>query len=317
MSSQRTYWHLQALGRKPTDYEIATSRLLYHPQRGFEVNVPAAAWYERYQRGSPLHADDWELFADPRAHTYTVYVTQRNESEIYVDGLLRELGDGTADRTLAPEWLDTLERVLPVARYPMHALQMAAAYVGQMAPASRITIAAALQAADEMRRIQRFAYRMRQLQDCRPRFGADARHAWEQAPAWQPLRETLEQLLVTWDWGEAFVALNCAVKPVFDGLLMAEFARRARARGDEHLPRLLAALDEDCRWQRAWSTALLDVATPDGRDAARGWFERWLPRAERAAALCAALDLDPAVAGTVAAQRRREFAAAHGEMTEF
>ena len=37
---QRTYWHLEALGRRPTDYEIATSRLLYYVGRGFEVTLP-------------------------------------------------------------------------------------------------------------------------------------------------------------------------------------------------------------------------------------------------------------------------------------
>ena len=47
---------------------------------------------------------------------------------------------------------------------------MLAAYIGKMAPSSRITIAASFQAADEMRRVQRLAYRMRQLQVTHPEF---------------------------------------------------------------------------------------------------------------------------------------------------
>ena len=48
---------------------------------------------------------------------------------------------------------------------------MLAAYVGQMAPSGRITIACALQAADEMRRVHRLAYRMALLRRLRPDFG--------------------------------------------------------------------------------------------------------------------------------------------------
>jgi methane/phenol/toluene hydroxylase len=42
-------------------------------------------------------------------------------------------------------------------RYAGHEFQMIASYVGQMAPSGRIVITAALQAADEMRRIQKIA----------------------------------------------------------------------------------------------------------------------------------------------------------------
>jgi hypothetical protein len=55
-------------------------------------------------------------------------------------------------------------------RFPGHGLQMLAAYIGKMAPSSGITMAASFQAADEMRRVQRLAYRMRQLQVTHPEF---------------------------------------------------------------------------------------------------------------------------------------------------
>ena len=50
MVQKRTYWHLSDLGRKPTDYDIATSRLHYWTARGFEVKVPVSEWYERYDQ---------------------------------------------------------------------------------------------------------------------------------------------------------------------------------------------------------------------------------------------------------------------------
>src|SRR6185295_9514509 len=68
----KTYSHLASERRMPSEYEIATSRLLWYvPRGGFEVNVPLAAWYQRWQRESPFTGADWERFRDPRETTYT------------------------------------------------------------------------------------------------------------------------------------------------------------------------------------------------------------------------------------------------------
>jgi len=156
-AQKRTYWHLSDLGRKPTDYDIATSRLHYWTARGFEVKVPVSEWYERYQRGSELRCRDWEEWGDPRQTTYTTYTTMQRTREAFVNGLLDSISDDY-DRGLSPQWVALLNRVLAPLRYPGHGLQMVAAYVGNMAPTARITIAATFQAADEMRRVQRLAY---------------------------------------------------------------------------------------------------------------------------------------------------------------
>ncbi|HEX7897214.1 MAG TPA: toluene monooxygenase, partial [Planctomycetota bacterium] len=62
--TRRTYSHLEGLGRKPTEYEIVSSRLLYYPGRGLEVRLPAGDWIRRHQEESALKCSDWERFAD-------------------------------------------------------------------------------------------------------------------------------------------------------------------------------------------------------------------------------------------------------------
>jgi toluene monooxygenase system protein E len=283
-AQKRTYWHLSDLGRKPTDYDIATSRLHYWTARGFEVKVPVSEWYERYQRGSELRCRDWEEWGDPRQTTYTTYTTMQRTREAFVNGLLDSISDDY-DRGLSPQWVALLNRVLAPLRYPGHGLQMVAAYVGNMAPTARITIAATFQAADEMRRVQRLAYRMRQLQVTHPEFGRTAQQTWQDDPIWQPLREVIETLLVTWDWGEAFVALQFVLKPAFDELFMKHFGRLARAAGDDVLDRMFFSLNEDCAWHRAWSESLLLTAirdTPESASAIERWIENWVPRVSRA-----------------------------------
>ena len=157
MTKARTYWHLQSLGRKPSVYEIATSRLHYYPARGFEIGTPADDWYRRYQRESPLHLDDvcdWEEFSDPRETTYATYVERQRAKEVFCAGLFASMEATGYDARLPARWVESLERVFAPLRYPIHGLQMIAAYVGQMAPSGRLTTAMLFQSADEVRRVQ-------------------------------------------------------------------------------------------------------------------------------------------------------------------
>ncbi|MGA9130748.1 MAG: MmoB/DmpM family protein [Candidatus Sulfotelmatobacter sp.] len=284
LTPKRTYWHLSDLGRKPTDYDIATSRMHYWTARGFEVKAPVSEWYERYLRGSALRCRDWDLWGDPRQTTYTTYTTMQRTREAFVSGLLDSISDDY-DRGLSTQWVAVLDRVLAPLRYPGHGLQMVAAYIGSMAPSTHITIAVTFQAADEMRRVQRIAYRMRQLQITHPEFGGKAQQTWQDDPIWQPLREIIETLLVTWDWGEALVVLQFVLKPAFDELFMTQFGRFARAAGDDVLDRIFFSLNEDCAWHRAWSGSLILTALRDTPESARvieGWIENWAPRVNRA-----------------------------------
>jgi toluene monooxygenase system protein E len=295
----RTYSHLADLPRKPSRYDVATTALHYrvsHPS--FHVDVPIAAWYRRYQQGSPLQSTLWETFVDPRQTDYTAYVRLQQGQEAHVDGVLRSIEESPYDRDLPAAAHALTERLLTPLRYPLHGLQMVAAYVGQMAPASRITIAALLQAADESRRIQRIAYRMAQVRLVRPSFGDHSLQAWQEDPVWQPLRELVERLLCTFDWGEAFVALNVCVKPLLDDLFMAQLPLAARRREDYLLSQIVSSLSRDCDWHQQWTAALMAVALattttgeehPDrnppagNRAAVENWVSVWWPRAMRAA----------------------------------
>jgi toluene monooxygenase system protein E len=300
---QRTYSHLEHLQRRPTDYEVTTTNLLYYPARGFAVKVPAEQWYQAYQRGSLLRSGDWEGFADPRATTYARYVALMHEKEIVVESLLSSI-EPDYDRGLSEAWMTRLERVLPPLRYPTHGLQMAAAYVGQMAPSGRVVVACAFQAADELRRVHFFAYRMRQLQHSHAAFGAPAKNVWLGDRMWQPLRALIERLLVTYDFGEALVLLNLVVKPLYDELFFRQFAQLALAHGDHILERALHSMYEDGVWHREWVAALLRHVFSD-RPENRGVVERWVSR-HYSTALGAMAEFAPLFAGPAGADSAKQ-----------
>jgi toluene monooxygenase system protein E len=314
---KRTYWHLEAQRRRPGPYDIATSRLLYYPERGLEVPGSADAWLRRYQAGSPLTCGDWGAFRDPRETTYTRYVERQREREAFVDGLLRAAEHGDHDRRLSAAWLAVLGRVLAPLRFPAHGLQMIGAYVAHMAPEGRIVTAALFQVGDEIRRVQRLSYRLRQLQLVHEALSGDGRAAWQDAATWQPLRRLIERLLVTYDWGEAFVALCLVVKPTFDGMVAA-LGRAGRDAGDHVLHDLVFSLGEDAAWHREWALALARVAIADrseNRTLIAGWIDRWRPAADEAAAtLAGELGGEDLVRAQIAAVRRPLWAELGGEV---
>jgi toluene monooxygenase system protein E len=252
-------------------------------QRADEVD-----WYYRNREGSALQARGWDQFADPRRTTYRIYTQLQDGREDVVDGLLREVDDTAYDTNLDDEWVRFLYRWYSPLRFPVHGLQMLAAYVAQMAPSSRITNCASFQTGDEMRRVQRIAYRTVQLAG--PAFDAEAaarqRAAWEEAAAFQPLRELIERAMVAYDWGESFIVTNAVIKPRIDRLVNQDIAGTlATANGDPILTSIHFSLDEDARWHREWTAALMRHIVDDNTanaEVVSGWIEKWSPLASEA-----------------------------------
>jgi toluene monooxygenase system protein E len=258
--TQHTYWHLQGRDRAPSDYEVVTSRLLYYPERGLEVTSPVARWCNEQQAAAVLQCTNWDDFCDPRETTYSSYVDRAQASEAVIDGWLEAAESSDYDRRLSTEWVQTLESVLPVLRFPIHGLQMVSAHIGSMAQSGRIAVAASFQAADEMRWLQRLAYRTRQLQYRKADFGEHSQRAWQRDPCWQPLRRAIEELLVTYDWTAALLRCALVLKPLLHELFLVQFAKLSVAAGDDLLAKVLQQLAEDRRWHQAWTTAALKIA---------------------------------------------------------
>ena len=285
MTQQKTYWHLLQQRRMPTEYEIVTSKLLCYTGEGFtgkrfELDVPLRDWYKRFQQESPLICSSWEKFRDPRETTYTKYTEIQRDKEIFVDGILEEIDSSGYHGRLSPRWLHVLSRVVAPLRYAGHGLQMVASYIGQMAPSGRIVITATLQAGDEMRRVQRIAYQVRQLQRIYLGFASDSKERWQSDPLWQPLRMAIEKLLICYDWAESFVALNLVLKPMVDDLFMNHLSDLALREGDHLLGQVFYSLNEDCLWHRQWSQALTRMVIDDNSlnsVTIQGWIEKWYP----------------------------------------
>lgn len=295
----KTWSLLGNVKRKPTPYEVVTAKFHYHFRREggpFEhPNMPLNKWYMDHREGSPFQVDDWEGFRDPYKLTYKDYVTLQHDRETFVDKLIDGAEELGAAAKLNSQWVATLRVLFVPARFPLHVLQMTGLYVGQMSPSSFITNCANFGAADELRRIQRIAYWTKVLANAHGddiAATATARSAWEDAAAWQPARKMLENLLIAYDWGEAFAARNLVVKPALDAVLNTQFGELARRNGDEFLTMLSAEFARDSRRSEEWSAALVKYALeqkPELSEVLRGWISTWQLRADQAVSALAGL----------------------------
>lgn len=281
---RKTYWHLGTTGRYPSEYEIVTSKLLYSREKEFSVKTSTVDWYEKYFLDSELQTTNWEKFKDPDQLTYAAYNKKHKESLDFVNGLY-------AMRRIAPDvlpktWLLQCITFFSPLRFPMHGLQMGASYLGHLAPTSELMVAFLFQVADEIKSIQILTYFIR--------FRAHAltdnvetensRYLWEKNPNWQPLRRVSEELLVTYDWAQAWVAQNLVVKPLFDFIFKKSAATYAGLNNDYLLRDILLTLWVDSEWSRRWNQALVKIIGEDNsknsqmiKDWSDKWFEKVLP----------------------------------------
>jgi toluene monooxygenase system protein E len=290
---QRTWSAFGDVRRMPTEYEIVTHGTNWTLRDGrkaaFEQNPssPANMWFRTYRDLSPLQADDWDAFRDPDAMIYRKYVAMQHEQESAVGGVLDEYSDAGHDAGLSPQWLATLEMLLCTTRFPVHGIQQVQAYIGMMAPSAYITNCAVFAAADLLRRVSLVAYRTRELDLSHPEqgFGTGERSLWQDHEAWQPARELIELALATYDWGEAFTAMNLVILPTLDDVLLRQLREIARGAGDELAWLLLGYLSADSERRARWSTALARLALaqrPDNRAVFEKWIGVWAPQADAA-----------------------------------
>jgi len=198
---------LGELGRAPTEYEIVTHAMNHTTTRPLRWRWGRTRFGNRYLRRhrdeAAISVPDWNRFRDPDEMTYRKYNRVQDEAETFVDRVLDEY----ADRRRTD--LDPRTRMARTgsrrcsrrSAFAVHGLQMSAAYLAQIAPASYITNAAAFQTGDELRRVQRWpADVAAPPRPPRTRFRGEDRERWERDREWQGARRAIERTFVARDW---------------------------------------------------------------------------------------------------------------------
>jgi toluene monooxygenase system protein E len=286
---RRTFSTFGDVRRMPSEYEIVTHQQNWTLRQGrtatFEQNPSSAAnlWFLTYRENSPLSAENWDAVRDPDALTYKAYVTMQSDAETQLAGVLEAHAGIAPD----PATVALLGQLFTPARYLYHGFQQVEAYIGYMAPSSYITNAAAYSTADFLRRVTTIAYRTRELQIASPDsgIGSSERSRWESAEHWQAARKAVEYALISYDWAEAFTALNLVLAPTLDDVLLTQLGGLARAQGDELTWLVTGFLAQDSQRRGRWSRALADLAVaqrPENSAVLGKWVARWSALADDA-----------------------------------
>lgn len=302
----KTWSYLSKNRRRPSEYEIVSAGLHFsteNPECPWELDpgIFMNEWFRTNREGSPITHEDWDGFRDPDEQVYRTYNIMQDGQENYIDGLMKEFDGLEHDQGLSAEWVDILSKLYTPGRYLMHGLQMASTYIAQISPASTITNCATFQAADSLRWLSHTAYRTKQLSQVWPDYGFvnNERNQWEDATHWQGFRELLEKALITYDWGEAFVAVNLVLKPAVDEAVLRQLTHTARRYDDTLLSFLIDAQLIDSDRSRRWSAALVKYALQNeaNQEVLDEWATKWAPLGDAAIdAYCAAMPNSPTAA---------------------
>lgn len=253
---------------------------------------------------------DWYAFKDPRHYYYGVYTMARAKQQEGADkqfefaekrNLLGALDDATRER---------LVRVLVPLRHYEWGSNMNNTYCCAYGYGAAVTQACNYAAMDRLG-IAQYLSRIGLLVDGNQGSALDAgKAAWLDDAAWQGVRRVLENLFVTKDWFELFVAQNL----VFDGLLYPLIYRHTV---DELSPRTgnaLAMLTEfmnDWYAETArWVDATVKTAaqeSPANAERLGQWVAAWRDEVQRALVPLAALALGEEQGAAALAAVRSEF----------
>ncbi len=280
----------------PSEYESLTIGQQSHPDEWMHVD-----WPIRFEDGrgpfaeesTALRSENWKAFRDPAGLLQRAHVAATNHQEQALASLMAECLSQNLLSRMNPVWRD---RVLGTfyAAWPFveHGQFLALSYAVREAFAAALTFGISYQISDKLRHSQDIVHYVEVLREAVPGFSDEkAQSAWMNDNALVPLRENLERIVHSRDWGEILIAIHLVLEPLAGELFKSELlARHAALHGDPISAVILANAGADRRRHQEFTGQFVKflLADPqhgdDNRDVVQAWLDRWVPVSREAAA---------------------------------
>jgi len=227
-----------------------------------------------------LHMKDWYAFRDPRQFYYGAYVIARSKQQDVAESAFDFVETRGLAETLPKDIRAlVLDLLLPL-RHVAWGASMNNATIAAYGFGAGITQPCTFAAMDQLGIAQFITRAGLLLAD--PAALDTAKAAWLNDACWQPLRRVIEDLFVTQDWFELFVAQNV----VLDGLLYPLIYRTIiddglTMRGGSAVAMLTQFQTEWAAETAKWADAQVKVAVAESADNAKlvtGWLAKWRDR---------------------------------------
>jgi phenol hydroxylase P1 protein len=230
------------------------------------------------KRRTAIVMEDWYAFLDPRQFYYGAWTMARSKQQDAAERNFTFVEKRDLLDSFAPEWRLKVETVLLPLRHLEYAANLNNCYITAYGYGTAITQAAMMCAEDRLG-IAQYLTRIGLLLDGNS--GASlraARAAWQSDPIWQPARALAENLLVTKDWFELYLAQNF----VLDGLaypLIYEHVDRGLAGNDGSAFAMLTEfMGEWYEEHTRWVDQMVKVAAGESaanKASLETWFKKW------------------------------------------
>ncbi|CAM3914224.1 aromatic/alkene monooxygenase hydroxylase subunit beta [Roseateles saccharophilus] len=249
---------------------------------------------------------DWYVFKDPRHFYYGVYTMARAKQQEGTDKQFEFAEKRNLLGNVDEATRESLTQVLVPLRHYEWGGNMNNTYCCGYGYGTAVTQACNFAAMDRLG-IAQYLSRIGLLLDLNQGAALDAgRQAWLAEPAWQGVRRVMENLFVTRDWFELFVAQNL----VFDGLLYPLIYRHYVDALSPRTGNALAMLTEfmgdwyaeTARWVDATVKTAADES-PANKDRLVSWIAGWRDEVQRALDPLARLALGDQAPAALAAVR--------------
>ncbi|MGH2910628.1 MAG: toluene hydroxylase [Solirubrobacteraceae bacterium] len=294
-STSRSFNYFTPAKRRATVYEDVTVDIQPDPARHL-----LQGWIYGFADGTggypqewtALKSSNWHAFLDPNEEwEQTIY---RNNANVVrqIRQNLENAKDARAFEGWNRGWIQTVERHVGAWAHVEHGIGMHVYLPAQRdAPTNMINNALSVASAHKLRFGQDLILYNLELSDEVEGFdGAAHKHAWNEDPIWQGVRENVEQVTGVRDWAEAFFAAAVVFEPLVGELFRSEFIMQVAApQGDFVTPTLMGAGEADTARDARVARSLFGMLANDeahgaeNRAMMQSWLKTWTPTSVAAA----------------------------------
>ena len=228
---------------------------------------------------------DWYRLLDPRQYYYGAWTIARSKQQDAAERNFSFVDRRNMLASISPELRATIETTVLPLRHLEYAANLNNSYISAYGYGVSITQATMMCAMDRLG-IAQYITRIGLMLDGNSTESLKrAKAAWQNDPVWQPMRELTENMLVTKDWFELFVAQNIVLDGLVYPLLYQSFGNLVSAGGQTGIVMLTEFMTEWFDEHTRWVDHVIKVAAAESAEnkaQLTRWLQKWQPKILRA-----------------------------------
>ena len=239
-----------------------------------------------YDKGNTVIVmQDWYKLLDPRQYYYGAWTIARSKQQEAAERNFTFVEKRNMLAEIPPELRAKIEHILLPLRHLEYAANLNNCYMSAYGYGVSVTQATMMCGMDRLG-IAQFITRIGLMMDGNSRDALQtAKAAWQADPVWQPMRELVENMLVTEDWFELFVAQNVVIDGLVYPLIYQSFGNLVSARGQTGIVMLTEFMTEWFDEHTRWVDHVIKVAaaeSAENKTQLAHWVQKWQAQAVQA-----------------------------------